>query len=211
QDLSGKKICKSELLRMANMKNSLDKPLISMISPLFSRKGVDLLEQSIQTLIEKDCRIILQGTGDRNYIKIFQDLAEKYKGSFAFFLDLNQLFSRQIIAGSDILLSPSRFEPCGLNQIYALRFGTIPIAHKTGGLDDTLIDNDNENSLQQTGFKFTEYSVESLIAAIERALECYRDSHAWTSLIKTAMKQDFSWKRSAEKYVELYQNILSSE
>jgi len=210
-NLSGKKTCKAELLKQAQLNVSVDKPLISMISPLFTRKGVDLLELSIKQLVDRNCQIILQGRGDRNYMKIFQSLAEQFSDNFAFFNDLSQSFSKKVIAGSDLLLTPSRFEPCGLNQIYALRFGTIPIAHKTGGLDDTVVDIDSLNDKHPTGFKFSEYSGESLMMTVNRALELYNDPEAWQSLMISGMKQDYSWKRSAEKYSELYSKILETE
>ncbi len=134
-----------------------------MISPLYSRKGLDLLEFTLPEMIRKGIRVILQGIGDRNYVTTFKNLADKHAGYFNFIHSMDQEVSHRVIAGTDALLKPSRFEPCGLNQLYALRFGTIPIVHRTGGLDDTVFDGDCSHGGLQTGFKFDEYTPEALL------------------------------------------------
>ncbi|MBN1295323.1 glycogen synthase GlgA [bacterium] len=207
EDPTGKKICKEALMRQAGLDLTDDAPLLCIISPLYGRKGVDLLELSIPDLVDSGCRIILQGIGDRNYVHSFEQLAAGLQGSFRFYHNLDPIRSREIIAGSDILIKPSRFEPCGLNQIYALRFGTIPVVHQTGGLDDTVID-DPVNSEIQTGFKFKDYSREAMQETIHRALAVFRDPDRWLHLIRNAMRQDFSWNQSADRYLMLYRKLL---
>jgi len=209
-DLSGKTVCKNALITRAKLNPDTHGPLLCMVTPLFSRKGVDLLETLIPELVEKKFRIILQGVGDRNYVNIFSEMADRFHGAFTFFHNLDPEQSRLIIAGSDMLLKPSRFEPCGLNQIYALRFGTIPIVRRTGGLDDTVIDENEHADGIRTGFKFDHYSVESMRSAIHRALTAFGQSGYWNTLIKSAMDQDFSWRKSAEQYAEIYQQIIQT-
>lgn len=207
EDPSGKNICKKELMAQAKLNADSGQPLICIISPLYSRKGVDLLETVIPDLVQQQCRIILQGIGDRNYVNAFSDMANALDGAFTFYHNLDPDISRQIIAGSDILLKPSRFEPCGLNQIYALRFGTIPVVHKTGGLDDTVVDETDGTAGDQTGFKFVGYSEASMMETIRRALSAYSVPDRWRALVRNAMRQDFSWRKSAANYIDLY-NIL---
>jgi starch synthase len=210
-NLEGKKTCKSALISQMNLQAGMDNPLISMVSPLYSRKGLDLLECALKHLIERGIRVILQGIGDRNYVNIFAQLAKSHHRHFKFVHNFNQDQTQCILAGSDLSLKPSRFEPCGLNQIYSLRFGTIPIVHRTGGLDDTVSDNDPGNPGPQTGFKFDDYSPESLIQAVDRALAVFSERHTWEKLMKNAMNQDFSWTQSAQKYIVLYQKLLSND
>lgn len=206
-DVSGKSACKESLLAETSLDATLQDPVLAMITPLYSRKGLDLLEVCLSELILRGVKIILQGIGDRNYVNTFKKLAETNSSAFSFIHNLDQTVSQRIISGSDMLLKPSRFEPCGLNQLYAMRFGTIPIVHRTGGLDDTVFDGDPDRPGQQTGFKFDGYTMESLLGAVDRALEVYSQPPIWMSIMKSAMEQDFSWKRSAEHYLNLYRRL----
>jgi starch synthase len=206
-DLSGKSVCKTRLCNESGFQNENPGPLMAMISPLYSRKGLDLLEFIMPDLAQRGVSVILQGIGDRNYVQVFSDLQNKYPDSFRFIHDFKQSTSQKILAGSDFILIPSRFEPCGLNQLYALRFGTIPIVHRTGGLDNTVIDNNYDASGSQTGFKFSGYSAESFLESIVRALSVYKNQSAMNQLIRSAMSQDFSWKQSAAKYLKLYNTM----
>ena len=151
----------------------------------------------------------MQGDGDKNYQKAFTLLAKKFRDSFHFINNFDQTVSQKILAGSDLLLKPSRYEPCGLIQLYALRFGTIPIAHRTGGLDDTIID---ESDLAQTGgptgFKFNRYTPDSLLSAVDRALTAYNDPDRWSTIVTNAMEQNFSWDHAAAQYANLYRSIV---
>ncbi len=208
-DHSGKRLCKTELLKNTGLVNkSIHDPLIAMISPLYSHKGLDLLEFILPSLADQGIYVILQGVGDRNYVRIFSEMEKRFSGLFRFINNLDSETTQQVIAGSDFLLNPSRFEPCGLNQMYALRFGTMPIVHQTGGLDNTVFDSKTDDSGIQTGFKFKEYSSEALLDAINRGLVVYQDAAAFTHLRQTAMSQDFSWSQSALQYLDLYKKIL---
>lgn len=209
-DPSGKNLCKQEVLKSLKLDVEADRPLITMIAPLYTRKGADLLEQSLESMITKGCQVVLQGEGDKNYQKAFIQLAETYGHSFAFLNNFDQDLSHKLIAGSDLLLKPSRYEPCGLIQLYALKFGTIPIAHRTGGLDDTIIDESDSHRGPATGFKFDHYTPESLLSSLDRALDAFNDPVKWSALVKSAMKQDYSWDKAAAEYINLYRQIVSA-
>ncbi|MBN1880177.1 glycogen synthase GlgA [bacterium] len=210
-NLTGKAVCKRAIIAESSLDAAEDGPILAMITPLYSRKGLDLLEFSLSEMIQKGIRVILQGIGDRNYVHIFTNLAETNPGHFAFIHNLDQDISQRMIAGADFLLKPSRFEPCGLNQIYALRFGTIPIVHRTGGLDDTVCDCEPDHPDLRTGFKFDNYTPESLLTTLDRALAAYAQPETWRAIMRDAMAQDFSWRRSATGYLELYQKLQQQD
>lgn len=202
---------KKELLRYCGLSDiRAEQPLIGIIGRLTDQKGFDLIEEIADDLFKNDITLIQLGTGDKKYKKLFEALEKKYpdriKSHFAF----DERLAHLIEAGADIFLMPSRFEPCGLNQLYSLRYGTIPVAHKTGGLADTIIDYDgNGNKRRATGFLFDEYTGKALLKSIERALELYnKRARSWRAMQKRAMKKDFSWKKSAKKYLELYERAL---
>jgi len=201
---------KRELLRYCGLSaKRADKPLIGIIGRLTDQKGFDLVEEISDELFKDDITLILLGTGDEKYHKLFQKLEKRYSDRVSTHLKFDEHLAHLIEAGADIFLMPSRFEPCGLNQLYSLRYGTVPIAHKTGGLADTIINYDgNGNKRRATGFLFDEYSGEALLQAIRNALELYNKTRSWRAMMKRGMKQDFSWKKSAKKYLELYEKAL---
>jgi len=135
-------------------------------------------------------------------------MAAKYKGKLGIYIGHDVALNHKILAGADIFLMPSKYEPCGLDQLYSLKYGTIPIVRAVGGLDDTVSDYDTSSGMG-TGFKFTDYTPEGLIGAIERAINLFKDKHAWLKLMKQAMAQDFSWGASVHKYVELYKKAIA--
>jgi starch synthase len=178
-------------------------PLIGIISRLTDQKGFDLLDQVAIPLLEQSIQLVVAGTGDQHYHRLFQQLAERYPRQVAVNLTFSTEISQPIYAGSDMLLMPSRFEPCGLTQMLAMRYGCIPIVHRTGGLADTVHELDPARNAGN-GFVFSSYDPFHLFAAVTRALEAYKFQDAWQELMQRAMLADYSWDASAERYVALY-------
>jgi starch synthase len=207
QKLSGKAVCKEELCKKGGMPYSADIPVIGIISRLASQKGFDLLEDIAKKLFKLDLQIVLLGTGEERYHKLFRNLARKYPTKCSAYLTFDDTLAHWIEAGSDMFLMPSRYEPCGLNQMMSMRYGTVPVVRHTGGLADTVSDvDDNDNG---NGFVFKEYDSKGLLKAITRAVDRFSDKAAWKKVIMAGMQQDFSWKASAKKYVGLYEKALA--
>ena len=183
--------------------------MISIISRLASQKGFDILEQIIDKLLyDRDIQFVLLGTGEDQYQQMFSNLKIKHRDKTAIIIGFDADLAQKIYAASDRFLMPSRFEPCGLGQLICLRYGTIPIVHSTGGLEDTIVDfqGDPDNG---NGFSFNNYSPMDLQHAIDRALDLYYNhGDQWKKLMKNAMGADFSWKNSAQKYVSLYKKAI---
>ena len=208
ETLAGKSTNKLELLKLAGLKSDrADKPLIGVISRLADQKGFDLIEEIADELFELDFTLVLLGTGQEKYHTMFEELAKKYPKRISVNFKFDERLAHLIEAGADMFLMPSHFEPCGLNQLYSLRYGTVPIARKTGGLADTIIDYDEAKG-KSTGFLFEDYTGEALLVAIKRALGLFEKKKTWEALVKRGMKKDFSWKKSAKRYVELYEKTL---
>ncbi|MBI4767170.1 MAG: glycogen synthase GlgA [Deltaproteobacteria bacterium] len=208
-DLSGKKICKKDLLnRLGLPEDRFLFPVLGIISRLADQKGFDLLAGIMDPLLSQEVSLVVLGTGEEKYHRLLAELAEKYPKKLAVRLTFDNALAHQIEAGSDLFLMPSRYEPCGLNQIYSLKYGTIPVVRATGGLDDTIIPFDPQTG-RGTGFKFYPYQPEALWSALEEALEVYRDQTRWVRLMKNAMAMDFSWEASAREYIKLY--LLAKE
>ncbi len=205
--MGGRMENKLALQREAGLSPDPDVLLIGMISRLADQKGFDILTEASDQLMEMDLQFVLLGTGDERYHRIFANVAGKYQGQAAVFLKFDPALARRIYAGSDAFLMPSRFEPCGLGQMIAMRYGSVPIVRSTGGLADTVEDYDPTTG-QGNGFAFDEYSEEALLAAVKRALETYRRQDIWRTLMERGMQADFSWRASAQKYVELYHKAL---
>ncbi len=202
-----KKENKRALLQAFKLPTDDDVPLIGIISRLVDQKGFDLIEEIADDLIKRELKLVILGTGERRYHTFLSELSSKYPGKVGVKLTYDNTLAHLIEAGSDMFLMPSRYEPCGLNQIYSMRYGTLPIVRATGGLDDTVVDIDSKNG-KGTGFKFEQYDGKALLKAIERALKYYRDEKTWHRTVKNAMEQDFSWKQSAKEYIALYKKIL---
>jgi starch synthase len=208
-DLTGKEKCKKDLLREFNLPSSLERlPLLGMISRLADQKGFDLLAEILDQLFTLDVGFVLLGTGEKKYHDLFAEAARKYPQKAGFRIAYDDELAHKIEAGVDFFLMPSKYEPCGLNQIYSLKYGTIPIVRATGGLDDTIVDY-NPATKKGTGFKFKRYDAEEFFDQIKRALEIYRQPTHWKQLLRNAMSSDFSWQRSAEAYIQLYQKALA--
>jgi starch synthase len=180
-------------------------PLLGIISRLADQKGFDLIGEAMETLMGMDLQMVVLGTGEKRYHDLFEKAARKHPKKVAVSLTFNNELAHLIEAGSDMFLMPSRYEPCGLNQIYSLRYGTIPIVRATGGLDDTIQDAGASGS--GTGFKFEEYSSSEMVKALERAVRMFADQGAWKKLMKNGMGKDFSWEASAKKYLHLYRSL----
>jgi starch synthase len=209
-DLSGKRKCKADLLRAYGLPaESLDRPLVGIVSRLSAQKGADLIEEAAPDLMAEDFVLVVLGTGDAEYEELFRRLAQNYPRKVAVRIAYDNTLAHKIEAGADIFLMPSRYEPCGLNQIYSLKYGTVPVVRATGGLDDT-VENFDPAAQQGTGFKFSEYSGQALLQALRAALQTYRNPAAWRRLMLNGMARDFSWDASAAQYVKLYEGLVAA-
>lgn len=180
-----------------------EEPLLGVVSRLVDQKGLDILLEAMPAMLERRVQFVLLGTGDKRYEEAFAHLAETWRGTVAAVIGFNGVLAQKIYAGSDMFLMPSRFEPCGLAQLIAMRYGSIPVVRSTGGLVDTVQDYDDTTGTG-TGFLFGEYSAKALLRAVDRALNLFADRAAWQKLQKQAMERDFSWNTSAALYTELY-------
>ncbi len=198
---------KQALQERAHLPVKPDAPLIAMISRLADQKGFDLLAQIIQPLLAQGIQLVVLGIGDQHYHEMFQNLAARYSEQVAIFLTFNTELAQSIYAGSDMFLMPSRFEPCGLGQLIAMRYGSVPIVRSVGGLADTVQEYDPRTG-EGNGFAFTNYDPWELFAAIVRALELYRFKDIWRTLQQRGMAADHSWQASAIRYVEVYLNAI---
>ncbi len=206
----GKKACKTDLQREFGLPPNEQIPVIGIISRLAEQKGFDLITEVMDGIMALNGQLIILGTGDEKYHLLLQALAEKYPRQLGLKIAFNNALAHKIEAGADMFLMPSRYEPCGLNQIYSLKYGTVPIVRAVGGLDDTIEDYDPATE-QGTGFKFKEYSAPSMLAAIQKALQVYQDRPRWEILMMRGMAADFSWDRSARTYLQVYQDILAKK
>jgi starch synthase len=206
-DLSGKRECKRQLLQHLGLPQQSEQiPLIGIISRLADQKGFDLIAGAIGEIFSLELQMVILGIGQKKYHDLLRQIALRYPKRLALKLAFDNDLAHQIEAGGDMILMPSRYEPCGLNQLYSLRYGTVPIVRATGGLADTVVDYKGAGS-DGTGFSFTNYSSGELIAAVKRALTVYSNPREWELIIKRGMQQDWSWERSARKYLELYEGI----
>ena len=184
-------------------------PLIGLISRLDDQKGLDIIAEVIEDIMELDLQFVLLGTGDKKYHEMFTRIKEKHPEKVGANLKFDNRLAHMIYAGSDFFLMPSRFEPCGLGQLISFKYGTIPIVRATGGLYDTVEDFDI-NTCKGTGFVFTSYSGKELLHTVKRALDSYNNKKAHAKLVINAMTQDFSWESSARKYITLFKKAIES-
>ena len=209
-NLKGKRACKADLQREFGLALREEIPLIGMISRLDEQKGFDLIEAIMEKLMELGPQCVLLGTGKEKYHLLLENLQKKYPQQLGVKIAFDNVLAHKIEAGADMFLMPSRYEPCGLNQIYSLKYGTVPIVRATGGLDDT-IEDFNPLSAAGNGFKFRDYAASCLLEAIKRALQAYRDRPLWENLMVRGMSADFSWKRSASEYLKVYQETIEKK
>jgi len=205
QDLSGKAKCKQDLLATFDMTNADSSlPVIGIVSRFAAQKGFDLIAQIMERLAREEIIIVALGNGDKTYEEMFLRLNKQFPQKIAVKVAYDNAVAHKIEAGSDMFLMPSRYEPCGLNQIYSLKYGTVPIVRATGGLDDT-IEHWDARTGKGTGFKFTDYNGEALLLTIKEALRAFRDQTSWQQLMRNGMNKDFSWSASAKEYIRVYE------
>jgi starch synthase len=204
-DLSGKTEDKLDLLKTFGIANADPKlPLIGIVSRFAAQKGFDLIAQIMDRLAREEMTLVVLGTGDKDYEEMFLRLQKQFPQKIAVRIAYDNALAHKIEAGADMFLMPSRYEPSGLNQIYSLKYGTVPIVRATGGLDETIEPWDARTG-KGTGFKFYEYNGESLLLTIKAALQAFRDEASWRVLMRNGMAKDFSWAASAKEYVKVYE------
>ena len=206
RSLSGKAVNKAKLQELLGLEVKADRPLIVMISRLVGMKGLDLVRYIFEEIMNQGCQLAVLGTGDYIYENFFRDAAQRHPGAMAFWQGFVPDLARKMYAGGDILLMPSKSEPCGLAQMVALRYGTIPVVRETGGLRDSITDLGGENG---NGYTFKTYNAHDMLGAIQRALGLYEhDKAGWKAAVVHAMGCDFSWESSAKQYMEMYRRVL---
>ena len=202
ENLAKKLENKIDLQGILGFEQSAEKPLLGMINRLTDQKGIDLLIDIIPELVREGAQLAVLGVGHENYEKKLLELAREFPHNISVQIKFDAVLAQKIYGGADIFLMPSRFEPCGLVQMVAMRYGTIPVVRATGGLRDTVIEG-------ETGFIFEKYASPDFFAAIKRSLECYKNKASWQKLQKKAMASDFSWENSAEQYLEIYKKLAA--
>jgi starch synthase len=219
-DLTGKKVCKKDLIGKGGLKASIAAPLISFVGRLAHQKGIELIAEAIPELVQEGARFVIIGKGDETLQALVRSLRERFPGVVYAGVGFDEPLARLAYAGSDIFLMPSLYEPCGLGQMIAMRYGAVPVGRRTGGLADTIADcgtepeklfcrRFSENS-DVTGFLFDEYSLASFTREVKRALCCYDHRDIWRKVIRNGMTRDFSWGQSARQYEALYLELVRS-
>jgi starch synthase len=209
KNIEAKIINKEELARKFGFKFDENIPIIGIIARLYDEKGMDIISKAFPDLMKLNLQVVLLGTGDKKYHALFEKMNQKHKDKFACYLGFNDELAHLIEAGADIFLMPSRYEPCGLNQMYSLAYGTVPVVRETGGLADTVIQYDPKTG-EGTGFLFKKYDADSMMKELKKAMKTFEDKKSWQKIIRNGMKADFSWHASAKKYIDLYKTILNN-
>ncbi|MBU2497430.1 MAG: glycogen synthase GlgA [Proteobacteria bacterium] len=187
-----------------------DRPVLGMISRLSAQKGCDLVVEIAEDILGLKAGLVVLGAGEEKYQTLLSGLAQKHQGRIAVKIGFDERLAHLIMAGADVLLIPSLYEPCGLTQMYALRYGTIPVVRATGGLEDTIVAYDRKTR-KGNGFKFGPYEAKAFLRAIRQAIGFFKDREAWTRLMTNGMKEDFSWGHSAKRYIEIYRSLVRSQ
>jgi starch synthase len=208
-ELAGKRVCRRQLLERMRLAPTEEAPVLGIVSRLTAQKGFELLPEILPALLKHDVRLCVLGSGEERYEQYFHHLHASHPGKVSFWAGYDDELAHWIEAGADLFLMPSLYEPCGLNQMYSLRYGTPPLVRRTGGLADTVEPFDRATR-RGTGFLFDEFSAQALGATLRYALECYEDREAWAALVQNGMAKDFSWARQARQYVELYGRLAGS-
>jgi len=209
-DLTGKAVCKRALQRECGLPET-DDALVGMISRLDPQKGFDIVAEAFEDLMALPIQLVLLGTGRQEYHELFAGFAARYPRQFAARITFDNALAHRIEAGSDMYLMPSRYEPCGLNQLYSLKYGAVPVVRRTGGLADTILNATPTALAKETanGVSFESYKPRALVTALKRAVRLFGDHRAWRRLTVTGMRQDWSWRRSARQYLELYERVTA--
>jgi starch synthase len=208
QDIRGKHECKAELQRHFGLRIGKKTPVMGMVTRLSSQKGMDLVRNAAGNILGRGCQLVLLGAGDRDLQTSFESMARQESG-IGVEIGFSEAMAHKVIAGSDFILMPSRYEPGGLTQLYALKYGAIPIVRTTGGLKDTVLPF-SANSPKNNGFVFSEYLTVDLLEAIDRALAVFASEDLWPQLLRNAMSCDFSWTKSASGYLDVYHRVLEA-
>ncbi len=206
-----KPLCKADLQKIVGLPEKPEVPVVAMISRLSQQKGFDLFKQAPDRLLDNDAQFIFLGTGEREYERFVKDLAKQHPTRVAGLIRFDEELAHKIEAGADLFLMPSEFEPCGLNQMYSMLYGTLPVVHAVGGLADSVVPA-SETTLKNktaTGFSFKKQNVESFLKTFNQALETYRNKKTWKQIQQTAMSQDLSWTNSAKNYVKVYNRAIA--
>ena len=207
-DLAGKRICKLDLLRRFGLPESLERPIIATVSRLTPQKGFDLIKEAVGSILETGATFIALGSGASEYEEFFQAMRNHAPRQVGVYVGFNEPLAHQIEAGADIFLMPSLYEPCGLNQMYSTRYGTVPVVRATGGLDDTVQDFDRVSGTGN-GFKFERYAARPMLEKIHEALYCYAEPETWMKIQLNGMRVDNSWTAAAQKYLSFYHSVLN--
>ncbi|SNB47712.1 glycogen synthase GlgA [Geobacter sp. DSM 9736] len=206
--ISGRTANKLALQKQLGLEQKVETPLVAMVTRLVSQKGIDLVVELLPQLAEQNLQLVILGNGDRRYVDAIESFRQTHPGKIALSTGFNGSLAHRIYAGSDIFMMPSQFEPCGLGQLIALRYGSVPLVHSTGGLKDTVTDQ-RDSARDHLGFTFTDYSSAGLWEAMERALQIFGENRQeWKKLMRRGMNADYSWAKSAVKYEELYRLAL---
>jgi starch synthase len=201
--MSGKADCKRALQDRLGLESADESPLIGIIARLAEQKGMDIVADAVDEIMALGVQIVILGTGEERFHRLLPPLAERYPGRFHVTLRFDEDLARSIYAGTDMFIVPSRFEPCGLTQMYALKYGSVPIVRQTGGLADTVVDAIQAGG---TGFVFVEPEPEELLEAVARAVRCFRDDKPrWREIVSRGMAENFSWEVAAGRYTDLYE------
>jgi starch synthase len=206
EDLGGKARCKQALQLELGLPVRRDVPVVAMVGRLAEQKGVDLVAAALHEIMNLEAQLVLLGSGRRDYEDLFERAARERPDRVAVRIGFDEGLAHRIEAGADLFLMPSRFEPCGLNQMYSLRYGTVPVVRAVGGLEDTVEDFDGHR--RGTGFKFKDYQPVAMMTALRRALDVFRDARAWRGIVERGMAEDHSWDSSAEQYERLFDRLL---
>ncbi|MGE5314114.1 MAG: glycogen synthase GlgA [Acidobacteriota bacterium] len=204
KSLEGKSANKQELVEHFKLEYRENVPVIGMISRLADQKGFDLIKQAADEILKLDVQMVFLGSGEKKYHEFLEALRKKYPTKVGIEFGFHDELAHLIEAGTDMFLMPSQYEPCGLNQIYSLKYGTVPIVRATGGLDDTIQDVEGTNG---TGFKFKKYDCKELVRTVHRAVKTFADQKTWQKIQRNGMSKDFSWESSAKKYIALYRTL----
>lgn len=206
EDLSGKKVCKKELQKMLGLPEK-DVPIIAMITRLVGHKGVDLLKCVVDDVLSENVQLVILGKGEKQYEDFFKKVQDEYSTKCRAVIAYNKDLSSKIYSGADIFLMPSKSEPCGLSQMIAAKYGTVPVVRKTGGLADSITPY-NLNRKYGNGFRFETYNAHEMLYVLKDAIFTYADKLTWAKLMVTAMKTDFSWRKSAKEYIKVYDKLI---
>jgi starch synthase len=209
ETLDDKFINKKKLQEECGLEQNKNALLFGFVGRLAEQKGIDIITNNMDTMFKSNIQMVILGTGDQKYHEILEKLSLKYAKKFALYLKFDNTIAHKIYAGSDIFLMPSRYEPCGLGQMISFKYATVPLAFKTGGLADTIVDLEKNNS-KGNGFLFDKYEAKAFMAKFNKAVSIHKDKNAWGKILKRIVKLDFSWQESAKKYKGLYKKCLLS-